>query len=260
MTLSFAQKQEIIDSGYVKVPGVVPRAMLDAALRAINSSVGDGMNVDEMMTFRSRSYCPELQDAPVITDLLYRTPAWKLAESAIGTGRIDPPATAQIALRFPSLQDPPPEPDGHLDGVHSPHNGVPKGEIRNFTMLVGIYLSDVPNPYAGNFTVWPATHRAFERYFREHGAEALFAGMPPIDLPRPRQITGAAGDIILAHYQIAHTAAPNVSPHTRYAVFFRLRHVDHPNFRPEAMTDIWLEWEGLRDVAQRVGACPTTPV
>ena len=260
MTLSFAQKQEIIDGGYVRVPGVVPRAMLDAALRAINSSVGDGMNVDEMMTFRSRSYCPELQDAPVITDLLYRTPAWKLAESAIGTGRIDPPATAQIALRFPSLQDPPPEPDGHLDGVHSPHNGVPKGEIRNFTMLVGIYLSDVPNPYAGNFTVWPATHRAFERYFREHGAEALLAGMPPIDLPRPRQITGAAGDIILAHYQIAHTAAPNVSPHTRYAVFFRLRHVDHPSFRPEAMTDIWLEWEGLRDVAQRVGACRTTPV
>ena len=40
MTLFFAQKQEIIDSGYVKVPGVVPRAMLDAALRAINSSVG----------------------------------------------------------------------------------------------------------------------------------------------------------------------------------------------------------------------------
>ena len=119
-------------------------------------------------------------------------------------------------------------------------------------MLVAIYLSDVPNPYAGNFTVWPGTHRAFERYFRQHGAEALLDGMPPIDLPRPRQITGAAGDIILAHYQIAHTAAPNVSPHTRYAVFFRMRHVDHPSFRPEAMTDIWLEWEGLRDTAQQV--------
>ena len=111
-------------------------------------------------------------------------------------------------------------------------------------MLVGIYLSDVPNPYAGNFTVWSGTHRAFERYFRQHGAEALLDGMPPIDLPRPRQITGAAGDIILAHYQIAHTAAPNVSPHTRYAVFFRMRHVDHPSFRPEAMTDIWLNGKG----------------
>ena len=134
--------------------------------------------------------------------------------------------------------------------------GVPKGEIRNFTMLVGIYLSDVPNPYAGNFTVWPATHRAFERYFREHGAEALLAGMPPIDLPRPRQITGAAGDIILAHYQIAHTAAPNVSPHTRYAVFFRLRHVDHPSFRPEAMTDIW---PGVGRAARRCAASRRLP-
>ena len=254
MTLSFAQKQEILDNGYVKVPGVVPRVMLDAALRAINSSVGDGMNVGEMTTFRARSYCPELRDAPVITDLLYRTPAWKLAESAIGSGRIDPPDRAQIALRFPSLEDPPPEPNGHLDGIHSPDNGVPKGEIRNFTMLVGIYLSDVPHPYAGNFTVWSGTHHQFEQYFREHGAESLLDGMPSIDLPPPRQITGAAGDVVLVHYQVAHTAAPNVSPHTRYAVFFRLRHVDHPSFRPESMTDIWLEWEGLRDVAPRAGA------
>ena len=244
MTLSVAQKQELIDNGYVKVPGIVPRAMLDAALRAINSLVGKGLDGDEMT---------ELHDAAVITDLLMRTPAWELAESAIGSGRIDPPRRAQIALRFPSLEDPPPEPIGHLDGMHSEHNGVPKGEIRNFTMLVGIYLSDVPESYAGNFTVWPGTHHAHERYFREHGAKALLDGMPPIDLPPPVHVTGAAGDVILAHYQVAHTAVTNVSPHTRYAVFFRLRHVGHPSFRPEAMTDIWLDWEGLRDLAPRAG-------
>ena len=248
MELTYAQKQEIFKNGFVKVPGVVPQVMVDAALRAINNGVGEGMNADDMVTFRSRSYCPELQGEPIITDLINRTPAWELAESAIGSGKITRPKGGQIALRFPSMQDPPPKPGGHLDGMHSPHNGVPKGVIRNFTMLVGVYLSHVPQPYAGNFTVWPGTHHVYEKYFQEHGPESLLEGMPPVELPEPHQIIGEPGDVIIAHYQIAHTAAPNVSPHTRYAIFFRLRHVDHPDYRPEAMTDIWLEWEGMREV------------
>ncbi len=251
MQLTYAQKQEIFEKGYVKIPGVVPRVMVDAALRAINSGVGEGMNVDDMVTFRSRSYCPHLQGQPVITDLLNKTPAWSLAESAIGEGKIHSSRGGQIALRFPSMDDPPRKPGGHLDGMHSPYNGVPKGVIRNFTMLVGVYLNDVPNPYSGNFTVWPGTHHIYEKYFREHGPESLLNGMPPVELPEPHQITGEAGDAILAHYQIAHGAAPNVSPHTRYAIFFRLRHIDHGDSCPEAMTDIWLEWEGMRDIVKR---------
>ena len=176
MELTYAQKQEIFKNGFVKVPGVVPQVMVEAALRAINSGVGEGMNADEMVTFRSRSYCPELQGEPVITDLLNRTPAWELAESAIGAGRITRAKGGQIALRFPSMQDPPPKPGGHLDGMHSPHNGVPKGVIRNFTMLVGVYLSYVPQPYSGNFTVWPGTHHVYEKYFQEHGPESLLEG------------------------------------------------------------------------------------
>lgn len=248
MELTYAQKQEIFKNGFVKVPGVVPQVMVDEALRTINSSVGEGMDMDDMVTFRSRSYCPELQGSSVITNLLNQTPAWELAESAIGEGKIVRPTGGQIALRFPSTQDPPPKPGGHLDGMHSPHNGVPKGVIRNFTMLVGVYLSHVPHPYAGNFTVYPGTHHLYEKYFQEHGPESLLNGMPPVELPEPHQITGEPGDVVLVHYQVAHAAAPNVSPHTRYAIFFRLRHVEHPDFRPEAMTDIWLEWEGLRDI------------
>ena len=173
MELTYAQKQEIFKNGFVKVPGVVPQVMVDEALRAINSSVGQGMNMDDMTTFRSRSYCPELQGTSVITNLLNQTPAWALAESAIGDGRINRATGGQIALRFPSTQDPPPKPGGHLDGMHSPNNGVPKGVIRNFTMLVGVYLSHVPHPYSGNFTVWPGTHHVYEKYFQEHGPESL---------------------------------------------------------------------------------------
>src|SRR5207248_11508361 len=65
-------------------------------------------------------------------------------------------------------------------GMHSPTNGVPEGVIRNFTMLVAVFLSEVAGPYSGNFTVWPGTHHEYERYFSQHSPQSLLEGMPPI--------------------------------------------------------------------------------
>lgn len=251
MELTHAQRQHMIEHGYVHVPGVVPRLMVDAALRAINHSVGEGMNVADMPRLRAQSYCPELQRSPVITDLLNGTPAWQLAESLIGPGQIAPVGAGQIALRFPTLQDPPSAPRPHLDGMHTPTNGVPAGEIYSFTMLLGVMLSDLEGPYAGNLAVWPGTHQIYERYFQEHGPQALLDGMPTVSIPEPVQLTGKAGDIVLCHYELAHGVAPNVSPHPRYAIYFRLHHIDHAGQKWESMTNIWLEWDGLRTLAGR---------
>jgi len=251
MELSYAQKKDFYDNGFVQVRGVVPRVMVDATLRAINHSVGQGMSADDMVTMRSQTYCRELTGTPVITNLFNATPAKALAESMIGVGNLKPVGGGQIALRFPGLQDPPPEPRGHLDGMHTPTNGVPKGTIGNFTMLVGVLLSDLTQDYAGNFTVWPGTHHAYERYFRDHGPESLLDGMPPVDLPQPQQIIGQAGDVVLVHYQLAHAAAVNVSPHVRYAIFFRLKHIDHDSDPKKRMGDIWMDWPGMGEFSKQ---------
>lgn len=248
MQLSHVQKQEFYQKGYIHVPGVVPQVMVDRAVRAINASLGQGMDPAQVPIYSARSYCPELQQDPVITDLLNKTPARALAESAVGEGKIQPVSGGQIALRFPRLLDPPPEPHPHLDGMHSPNNGVPAGTIRNFTMLLGVALSDVTQPYAGNFTVWPGTHHIFEEYFRERGPRALLEGMPKVEMPEPQQLLARAGDVMLVHYELAHSAAVNVSPHTRYAIYFRLHHVEHASQQEETMTDIWMEWDGMREI------------
>jgi len=248
MELTHLEKQALFEQGFVKIPGVVPRVMVNAALRAINHSLGQGIDPGRLPIFRSQSYCPELQSAPVITDLLHKTPAWTLAESAVGEGKLQPVNGGQIALRFPGTQDPPPNPGGHLDGMYTPTNGVPEGTIQNFTLLLGVLLSDLTAPHSGNFTVWPGTHHLFERYFREHGPQSLLNGMPKVPLPPPEQLQGEAGDVVLCHYQLPHGAAANVSPHVRYAVFFRLMHVDHEAHRWDVMTNLWLQWEGMRNV------------
>ena len=69
-------------------------------------------------------------------------------------------------------------------------------------------MSDQRGQDAGNLWVWPGTHLAHAEYFRENGPEAFFAagGYPPIRLPEPEQVTGGAGDLLLAHYEHTYTA------------------------------------------------------
>jgi hypothetical protein len=101
-------------------------------------------------------------------------------------------------------------------------------------MLLGVFLSNIPNRFWGNFCVWPGTHRLFAEYFREHGADSLLQGLPPVEMPEPEQLLAQTGDALICQ-----------SPYVRYAVFFRMAHKDHEARKKQAMTDLWLEWPGV---------------
>src|SRR5215212_8690016 len=180
MELTRRQKQTFHDQGFLLLPGVVPRVMVDAALHAINHSLGqEGMNKEELPVLRSRSYCREIQKDGAITDLMNHTPLFPLVESLVGAGNLLPVSAGQVALRFPGAPfSDPAEPRGHLDGLGTGLNGLDPGSYsRSFTALAVILLSDLPGPDSGNFTVWPGTHRFFEAHFREHGHAMLAEGM-----------------------------------------------------------------------------------
>ncbi|MCX6382236.1 MAG: phytanoyl-CoA dioxygenase family protein [Armatimonadetes bacterium] len=252
MKMSYAQKKQFFEEGYIVIPGAVPQVTVREARKAINASLGQGMDAEQMTKFRAQSYCPEVQRSEAITNLVMKTPVWDIAESMLGEGNLLPVTGGQIALRFPTMQDPPPISGPHLDGMYTPTNGVEKGKITNFTLLAVVLLSDLTETFAGNFTLWPRTHNPYQEYFREHGPEAILEGMPKIEsMPSPVQIVGRAGDVCLTHYQIAHTAMCNASDSIRYAAIFRLYHKDHSEQMAEVLTDIWKEWDGMRDFAPR---------
>jgi hypothetical protein len=250
MELTDEQKSTFYEDGFVKLPGIVPNELINEALRAINSSLGTrGLAPDQLVKFRTLSYCPEITDALPIMNLLYKTPLWNLAETMIGDGQVQPVRASQIALRFPTM-NPPREPGAHLDGVFPSQDNSSEGVIKTFTGIFGVFLSHIPNYFMGNFTVWPNTHLLFEDYFRRHGPQSLLKGLPPVAMPQPLQITARTGDVVLCHYQLAHGIAGNSSPFIRYAVFFRLSHIHHEAVYLECMTDIWREWEGMRETVQ----------
>jgi hypothetical protein len=254
MQLSLEQKKHFYDEGYVVVPGVVPDLMIRQALRAINHSLGvQGMNKDDLPILRSQTYCREVTQSTAITNLANRTLLLPLAESLAGHGNLPEQGYGQIGLRFPSAVDTsPPEPQGHLDGIGSGLNGSEKGTYhRGFTMLAVLYLNDVPEPYGGNFTVWPRSHRFLEEYFKEHGVDVLLKGMPQVELPEPPvQITGKAGDVCFTHHQVVHSAAPNASANIRYGIIYRLRHKDAGQNGMQSNTNIWMEFPGIQEILE----------
>ena len=252
MQLTPEQIREFYDRGYVKIPGAISKAMVDTARQAVNHSIGTlGPNGEDMSKHRAAQFCRDLNGSSVIMDLFNASPVVSLAESLMGEGNLQKPIRgAQVAPRFPTvIGDVPPEPRGHLDGMGTGTNGMPKGVYRRgFTCFAVIYLADVPEPYSGNFTVWPGSHRFFENYFKREGLEVLSNGTPRLDLPEgPDMITGNAGDFIIAHHQMIHTGGPNASPNIRYAAIARLRHIDCDKNGNDGFLDIWREFPCVRE-------------
>jgi phytanoyl-CoA dioxygenase PhyH len=245
--LTDSQTQSLHDQGYVVIPKVIPKPMIDAALKAINHSIGSGMDPERIDEFYKKSFCPELCERDVITDLINRTSARQVIESALGQGKVLWPTTGQLALRFPTMRSAQ-RPRPHIDGMYGPRDNQP-GTLTNFTAVVGVQLSDLPATGMGNIAIWPGTHLRCAQYFREHGETSLYQGMPPIELAEPIQLTCNAGDIVLMHYLLLHGITTNHSPHVRYTAYYRIKHVNHDAQKHESMTSPWLHWEGLHRIA-----------
>ena len=251
MSLTSEQRRDLYESGYLHVPGAVPEEQIKRCRRKIHHSIGEnGLDPDELTWFRSRSYCPELQNDPDFTGLARSDGPWSLMSDALGEGNVAVGDWVQIALRFPSMAEAPRRPGWHIDGVPTPHNGVPPDQIAHFTCLLGVVLSDVLEPNCGNFTCWPGGHHEIERWFQANPKEKLLEGWPDVELGEPHQVCAKAGDVVLAHYLLPHGVGPHMGPDPRYMVFFRVKHANHEQIGDRCLTDAWYEWEGMQGLAR----------
>ena len=237
--LNRGQLEEFAQRGFLVLPGVVPRAVVDAAARAIDELIDrEPPGPDVRGPF---NYFPEAARAPELAALLTGSPAFGLAEALTGPATLVAPEQVQVALNIP--------PFPHRPGMHHIDGFPPEpgGRPGTFTMLAGVLMSDQGDQDAGNLWVWPGTHLAHAEYFRGHGPDAFVAagGYPPIRLPEPEQVTGEAGDLLLAHYLLGHNIGGNTSQAVRRAVYYRVKRAGHdPRWR-EFLADPWLDYDTI---------------
>lgn len=247
--LSPTQIDEFAEHGYVLIPGVVPEDLVHAANLRVNDIVAADPPPRE--TRGNHFYFPGVADEPALSAPLTATAAFGLADALAGPGTLEPPWQVQIALNIPPFPQRPGRP--HIDAGHAePVDGPIQG---TFTLLAGILLSDQAEEDSGNLWIWPGTHLTHAAYFRERGPR-MFCAYPDIDLPEPVQLTGRAGDLLLAHYLLGHNIGGNVSQATRRALYFRISKHGHADRREQFLQDVWLDYDPLRS---RPAAPPPGP-
>ena len=235
-------KENLRENGYMVFRRIIPEHLTNPALEVIKRDLRKNYDSKRKVEYNNRSFCPDLRAEQLITDLLEKSPIWKILDEAVGVENIEHDI-GQIAIRQAHNVDKiyPPEP--HIDGIPTPQNGVTGNQISNFTALVGIFLTRQPREFAGNFTIWEGSHQTLENHFRERGRQAQDEGMPRIDFGEPMQLICDVGDAILCHYQLAHAAAVNTSDVDRIAVYFRIWLKGIEDRRWHYLTNIWDGWK-----------------
>jgi hypothetical protein len=255
--LTPSQIHSFLEKGYLQIRDVVPMRLINQALRRINHELGIPGRMVHGGVEGAAKLAGNVSNCSDILNLFFLSDAIQYAQSLMGgKNKLSEPKGAQIALRFPEL-GPPREPLGtewHTDGMR-------QGKLHPFSLLVGITLSDVREPLAGNFTVFPGSHEVLCNRLKEDGtleghekekcfeAQNVWGNGTLPDLGRPVQLLASRGDIVLAHPALAHRGGLNFSPDIRYQVYFRLKHVhQHEEFFQEQLNhNLYAALEGTHE-------------
>lgn len=267
------EKLALFRDGYVVLPGLVPEQHVLQARRAVNRELGKPPTPAVVNRWHRKpdDFLEHVYGNPWVVALLHQTAIRAAVEQFVGPTH--PLYGGQVALRFPGFGCPPssfsPDPywrrGWHIDGLDE-EDRPKKGAVGNFTALVGVCLQDCMDDLMGNFCVFPGEHHRIAEFFQQPGAidDVERRGDPAIrkvKLRREAQPTMLrAGDVVIAHYCLPHTIAPNTSAEIRYMIFFRFNAAAHSpgSYRRAALADIWCDWKPMQAI--RAAAGPALPV
>lgn len=140
-------------------------------------------------------------------------------------------------------------------GARAPHLDFPiAAPVRTLANSV-IYLSDV-HERGGAFMYWPGSHRIAWDYFRRNPLDYLSQGERSQDQTfailgqemacEPVEFTGRAGDILIWHSLLFHSASVNTRAETRLALFGRWGVALGPDEEIyDFDRDMWAYWDFL---------------
>ena len=242
--LTTADKEFFKEHGYLVVRNVLDQKVIDEALDVLWANMEEDRNNPETWIGKGYRTVP-VGGHDAIKRTVYDNPVFAMAEEMVGEGLLHTSGGAGPHVNFPNPDREWREPRGHLDGYHTPTNGVPKGTVGAFTLGATVYLGKVEQR-DGGFTVWPGSHKIWAEYFKYHDIDSLRGGGAPFDIGKSLEITGDAGDVCFWHNQLSHTAGPNVGRRVRIALIGRLRRKDLDQIRYETPDDMWKYWEGLK--------------
>jgi hypothetical protein len=241
--LTREQVRRFADDGFLVASGLVDADRVAAALAVVDDLIASS----PPLVGHTGHYFYWNQEAPQLLATLSGTAAWDAA-CQLTNDDLEAPRHVQVALTHPPFVHRPG--GGHLDGFHAL---TEYGGPFSFTLLAGVVLSDQSRDYMGNLFVWPGSHRAIAAYERAHGAGAAVAAVvrsgtaqPPMIRSSPVQVHASPGDVVFAHYLLAHNIGGNTSDIIRKTIYMRLSRPGNQEHWREIFADPWYEYDGVR--------------
>lgn len=255
MPLSPEELNIFAAEGMVIKRGFISADLVRRAARLVTGWYRTDMDQKRLVDYTQRTFAPELGGHPDLIALFTVSGVANLVRELVGD--FAPIATTQIQIRVPEagLRDVQPDKTMHVDGVACPH--LDPAELRTFSVLVGVVLSDISDPAGGALRYVPGGHLRMAEWFRAEWSLGITDQAPPnIDAERGRPFLGQPGDVLLMHHLVPHAVGPNSTTEPRIMAYFRVSHVDHGRRRLDALRNPWLDFPAL---AARM-ARPALPV
>ncbi|SDX98082.1 Phytanoyl-CoA dioxygenase (PhyH) [Saccharopolyspora shandongensis] len=247
MLLTADEKAAFKRDGVVIRRGAIAPNPVKRAVSLIDEQYREELTPDAIPAYTQRTFVPNLGNHPEILALYAETDAAQLASDLLGD--TSPVTTTQIQIRVPEREFPGVQQAKamHVDGVSCPH--LDPRELRTFSLLVGVVLSDIKDPKGGALHYLPGGHLTMARWFANEWSLGMTDQVPPeIDREHGTPLLGAPGDVLLMHHLVPHSVAHNLTPLPRVMAYFRVSHPEHATRRLEALRDPWLDYPPLTDV------------
>ncbi|MFE6101278.1 phytanoyl-CoA dioxygenase family protein [Streptomyces laurentii] len=248
MSLSESERRRFIDDGVLIRRRAVRGPLRTRATVLVDHWLRDAYDPQQLTAYTNRSFAPELEDHPDLLALYHDGPLADLVGQLLHPATCAPVSRAQIQVRLPDGAEQPVK-AMHIDGVSCPH--LEPSDLRTFTLIVGVVLSGSATDDAGALHYVPGGHHRMARYFAEDWTLGQTAQTPDdVDAQDGTAFTAEPGDVIVMHHLVPHRVGLNHSPEPRVMAYFRVSHAQHPDLALRALTDPWLEYPALADLAR----------
>jgi hypothetical protein len=244
VALTIEDKHDFLRDGLIIKRDAVAAPLITRARALIDEWCRKAMDPTLIGQYTQRTFAPELGNHPDLLALFTHSSAAQLAAELCGD--FQPVTTVQIQIRLPEshLTTAQPTKAMHVDGVACPH--LDPEELRTFSLLVGVVLSDITDPQGGALRYQPGGHLEMSEWFRDEWTSGITDQVPPeIDVRDGTPLLGKPGDLLLMHHLVPHAVGRNAGTEPRVMAYFRISHVHHAKRRIQALQNPWLDYPPL---------------
>lgn len=235
----------LMDNGFFQVSNIIPDEKIEIADKMIEVNNVPTSREDAGLWIKEKS---SYQKKKEVLDLHNEYVKPFVETSLFGEGKTKKVKSCQIAYRFPgegAEENNQYHIDNFTDKDLNRHRIPPE-----FSVIVGVCLSDTTDDNQGNFTVFPWSQYTIAEYCKEKGYEYLADNglnemTNTLKFDNEFQIKAKKGDIIIASRYLGHyICAPNKSENIRKIIWYRV--ILEEEFNEVNFGDVWYGFDVLK--------------